>query len=62
LVVSAAGFAASEVAGVGDAESDFESLEARTADVMESASSASVTAVSEGHSNLFSPIGVDMVR
>jgi hypothetical protein len=40
-----------------DAESDFESLEARTAHVTESARMANVTMVSEGRKNLFSIVG-----
>lgn len=52
--------------GVGDAELDEESdpdlLEARTAHVTDSAKSASVTAVSEGRSDLFSIVRFNMVE
>jgi hypothetical protein len=57
----AEGFGAvSEVAGLGDAgsgsESDFESLAARTAHVMESTRRTSVMAVNEERNSLFSII------
>jgi hypothetical protein len=62
VVASVAGLVAvSAVEGEGaaevDAESDFESLEARTAHVTESARMANVTMVSEGRKNLFSIVG-----